>query len=128
MVPFEIGLLYEWMHAVLWPLCRVLALVHVAPVMGDAANSLRVRLRLAAATTVAVAPTLAPMPSLPTGSFAALWLTCQQVLIGIALGLVMRIVFAAVKAGGEIIGLQMGLSFASLFDPATGANTAVLSR
>src|SRR3546814_9913039 len=45
-----------------------------------------------------------------------------------ALGLVMRIVFAAVQTAGEFIGLQMGLSFASFFDPATGANTAVLSR
>ena len=29
---------------------------------------------------------------------------------------------------GEFIGLKMGLAFASFFDPATGANTAVLSR
>src|SRR3546814_17883444 len=36
--------------------------------------------------------------------------------------------FAAVQTAGEFIGLQMGLSFASFFDPATGANTAVLSR
>jgi flagellar biosynthetic protein FliR len=40
----------------------------------------------------------------------------------------MRVVFAAVQTAGEFIGLQMGLSFASFFDPATGANTAVLSR
>jgi flagellar biosynthetic protein FliR len=40
----------------------------------------------------------------------------------------MRIVFAAVQTAGEFIGLQMGLSFASFFDPATGANTAVLAR
>src|SRR5690606_23572295 len=48
--------------------------------------------------------------------------------IGIAMGLMMRIAFAAVQTAGEFIGLQMGLSFASFFDPATGANTAVLSR
>src|SRR3546814_16846555 len=77
---------------------------------------------------MAIAPALDPMPQLPTASFAGLWLGLQQVLIGMALGLVMRIVFAAVQTAGEFIGLQMGLSFASLFDPATGANTAVLSR
>jgi len=128
MVTFDIGLLYDWMNAFLWPFFRILALVTVAPALGESSIPMRVKLGLAATATVAVAPTLAPMPSLPTGSFTALWLTCQQVLIGIALGLVMRIVFAAVQAGGEIVGLQMGLSFASLFDPATGANTAVLSR
>lgn len=41
----------------------------------------------------------------------------QQVLIGIALGFTMRLVFAAVQTAGEFVGLQMGLSFASFFDP-----------
>ena len=49
-------------------------------------------------------------------------------LIGIAMGFSMRLVFAAAQTAGEFVGLQMGLSFASFFDPSTGANTAVLSR
>ena len=44
----------------------------------------------------------------------------QQLLIGLALGFAVRIVFAAVEFAGELIGLQMGLNFAGFFDPMTG--------
>ena len=45
----------------------------------------------------------------------------QQVLIGVSLGFAVRLVFAAVELGGELIGLQMGLNFAGFFDPATAS-------
>jgi flagellar biosynthetic protein FliR len=41
----------------------------------------------------------------------------QQVLIGVAMGFAVRMVFAAVEFAGELIGLQMGLNFAGFFDP-----------
>jgi len=99
-----------------------------APVLGDSTIPVRAEVRFAALVAIAIATALGPMPQVPTASFAGLWISLQQVLIGMAMGLVMRIVFAAVQTAGEFIGLQMGLAFASFFDPATGANTAVLSR
>ncbi len=128
MLTLNLAQIYDWMNAFLWPFFRILALISVAPVVSESSIPMRVKTGLSAMIAVTIAPALAPMPQLSTGSFAALGLACQQVLIGIALGLVMRIVFAAIMAAGEFIGLQMGLSFASFFDPATGANTAVLSR
>ncbi|WP_016614531.1 flagellar biosynthetic protein FliR, partial [Yersinia pestis] len=52
----------------------------------------------------------------------------QQILIGVALGVTMQFAFAAVRLSGEVIGLQMGLSFATFFDPSGGPNMPVLSR
>jgi flagellar biosynthetic protein FliR len=52
----------------------------------------------------------------------------QQTLIGIAMGLVLRVVFAALDLMGEIISLQMGLSFATFFDPVAGGQTAVVGE
>ncbi|MGE4368207.1 MAG: flagellar biosynthetic protein FliR [Burkholderiaceae bacterium] len=120
--------LYEWIAAFLWPMFRIMGLLATAPLLGDAAIPTRIKVGLGAVVTVAVAPTLGPLPDVPPASWTGLWIAFQQVMIGIAMGLVMRIVFAAVQTAGEFIGLQMGLSFASFFDPATGANTAVLSR
>lgn len=128
MVSFELDQLYGWITAFLWPFFRILSLIGTAPVLGDASIPLRVKVGFAAMVTVAIAPSLAPMPAIAPASYEGLWITLQQVLIGISLGLTMRIVFAAVQTAGEFIGLQMGLSFASFFDPATGANTAVLAR
>ena len=128
MVSFQLDQLYGWIITFLWPFFRLLGLMGTAPVLGDSAIPTRVKIGLAAVTALAIAPSLAPLPTVPPGSYEGLWIAAQQVLIGISLGLVMRIAFAAVQTAGEFIGLQMGLSFASFFDPATGANTTVLSR
>ena len=61
-------------------------------------------------------------------SWSGLLLIVQQTLIGIAMGLVLRVVFAALDLMGEIISLQMGLSFATFFDPVAGGQTAVVGE
>lgn len=128
MVSFQIDQLYGWITAFLWPFFRILSLIGAAPVLGESSIPVRVKIGFAAVVTVAVAPSIGPLPNIPPASYEGLWITLQQVLIGTSLGLTMRIVFAAAQTAGDFIGLQMGLSFASFFDPATGANTAVLAR
>ena len=68
------------------------------------------------------------MPQLALDSPLAFMLIAQNVLIGLALGFAVRIVFAGVELAGEMIGLQMGLGFASFFDPASGGQTNAASR
>ena len=55
-------------------------------------------------------------------------LVLQQVLIGVALGFSVRVVFAAVEFAGEVIGLQMGLNFAGFFDPLSASSGTASSR
>lgn len=128
MVSVDIDQLYQWMNGFLWPFFRIAGLVGTAPILSESSIPIRLRVGLAVLCTLVAAPLLGPMPDVPTGSFAGLLIAAQQVIIGIALGLTMRMVFTAALMAGEFIGLQMGLAFASFFDPATGANTAVLSR
>lgn len=128
MISVDIDQLYTWINAFIWPFFRILSLLGTAPVLGESSIPIKVKIGFSAMIAIAVAPSLPPLPPVAPASFAGLWIALQQVLIGMALGLTMRIVFAAVQTAGEFIGLQMGLSFASFFDPASGANTAVLSR
>ena len=128
MVSFEIGQLYGWINGLLWPLFRIAGLVALAPILGEASIPVRVRIGLCLVITIVVAPVAGPMPDIPPSSWQGLLIAAQQVLIGMALGLCMRLIFTGVMMAGEFIGLKMGLAFASFFDPATGANTAVLSR
>ncbi len=128
MISVTIDQLYAWINAFFWPFVRIAAMVGSAPLLSESAIPARVKVGLSVMLTLIVAPSLGPMPPLATASWAALWIIGQQILIGLALGLTMRIIFAAVQTAGEFIGLQMGLSFASFFDPATGSNTAVLAR
>src|SRR5699024_4309079 len=128
MISVDIDQLYQWMNGFLWPFFRIAGLVSIAPILGESSIPIRLKVGVAALCTLVAAPLLGPMPDVPTGSFAGLLIAARQVLIGIALGLCMRLVFTAVMMAVGFIGLQMGLAFASFFDPATGANTAVLSR
>ena len=114
----------SWLSLYFWPLLRVLALISTAPILSERSVPKRVKLGLAMMITFAIAPSL-PANDVPVFSFFALWLAVQQILIGIALGFTMQFAFAAVRTAGEIIGLQMGLSFATFVDPASHLNMPV---
>lgn len=117
-----------WMVAFLWPFVRMLALISTAPVFSESAVPRSAKVGLAVLLAIAIAPTLGPLPAVPLVSAAGFWILIQQILIGAAMGFSMRMVFAVVQAAGEYSGLQMGLSFASFFDPTSGGNTMVLAR
>jgi flagellar biosynthetic protein FliR len=120
--------LNAWLISFSWPLTRILGLIMVAPAFGHRSVPRRVKIGLGVFITLIVAPTLPPMPDVGLGSWHGLFILVQQLLIGIAIGFTMRIAFAAVEAAGEIIGLQMGLGFASFFDPQSAGQTLVLGR
>ncbi len=120
-----------WLTAFLWPFVRMLALVAIAPVTGHRSTPVRVKIGLAGFMALVVAPTLPPMPPMPVATvFSAqgVWIIVNQFLIGAALGFTMQIVFAAIEAAGDIIGLSMGLGFATFFDPHSSGATPVMGR
>jgi len=128
MITFSEAELLAWLTPLLWPFLRALALFTSLPVLGQRAVPMRVRVALAFFITIAAQATLPAMPTVPLDSAAALLLAAQQVLIGLALGFAVRIVFAAVEMAGELIGLQMGLNFAGFFDAATASQTTASGR
>ncbi|MPV60900.1 flagellar biosynthetic protein FliR [Burkholderia sp. HI2761] len=117
-----------WLTAFLWPFVRMLALVATAPVVGHAAVPVRVKIGLAAFMALVVAPTLGAMPDVTVFSAPGIWILVTQFLIGVAMGFTMQLVFAAVEAAGDFIGLSMGLGFATFFDPHTSGATPVMGR
>ena len=120
--------LNTWMTAFLWPFVRILALIATAPIVGHMSVPVRVKIGLAAFITVIVAPTLGPLPPPTVFSAAGIWILVNQFLIGAALGLTMQVVFGAIELTGGVIGLQMGLGFATFFDPGSSGASDVLSR
>ncbi|MBY4896999.1 flagellar biosynthetic protein FliR [Cupriavidus sp. AU9028] len=120
--------LYEWIAAFIWPLFRLLALFGTAPLFSEMSIPRQVKIGLAAMIAIVVSPTIETLPVVPVYSFDGLMIILNEIGIGLALGFTMRLVFHAVAYAGEIIGLQMGLSFASFFDPQSGGQTMVLGR
>lgn len=115
--------------AFLWPLSRILALIATAPILGNPSIPVRVKLGLAVMITVLVMPLVEKsLPQIDPASGVGLVILLQQILIGIAIGFVMRIVFVAVETAGELIGLQMGLGFAIFFDPQNSGQIDIVGR
>ena len=118
----------SWVGAFLWPFVRIGAMLMSMAVIGTRALPARFRLMLALAITVLIAPLLGPAPAVDPLSGAGLAITVQQLLIGVAMGFVLRMVFAALEVAGEMIGQLMGLGFASLVDPQNGVQVPAVSQ
>lgn len=117
-----------WILAFMFPLARILGVVATAPVFNNVALNARNRLMCGLAIAFALAPTLPPMPDIPANSWQAMAILTQETLIGVLMGFSIRIVFAAIDIAGELIGMQMGLSFAVLYDPQTAGQTPVITN
>ena len=117
-----------WIAAFMFPLARILAFITAAPLWSTAGIPRRTRLILGIAITVAVAPALPAMPAVQPASLGGLWIMAQQMLIGIGMGFAARIVFTAFDLAGEFIGFQMGLGFATFYDPLNSSQTPVITE
>jgi flagellar biosynthetic protein FliR len=127
-VGFSETQLLAWLTPLLWPLLRALALLATLPVFSQRAVPARVKIGLALFIAIAAQPTLPAIAVVPLDSPAAVLRTVQQVLVGVTLGFAVRVIFAAIELGGEIIGLQMGLNFAGFFDPVSASQGTASSR
>lgn len=128
MVEITEAQLLAWITPLLWPFIRVLAMFSSLPVLGTRTVPMRVRVGLAALVALAAQPSLPAMPVVALDSPLAFAIVAQQVVIGLAVGVSVRIVFAAVEYAGEVTGLQMGLNFAGFFDPVSASTATATSR
>ncbi|WP_298603939.1 flagellar biosynthetic protein FliR [Zoogloea sp.] len=117
-----------WLALLAFPMARILGFVGAAPVFGNNGVPRRIKLVVGLAITMGLLPVVTATPPEAIDSWAGILILFQQTLIGIAMGLVLRVVFAALDLMGEIISLQMGLSFATFFDPVAGGQTAVIGE
>ena len=120
--------LNTWIAALLWPLSRILGLIAAAPLFGNAAVPASVKVTLGALLAMIIAPTVPALPAVNPMSLPGLLILTQEMLVGLAMGFSIRIVFSAIEMAGEISSLTMGLGFASFFDPQTKGRSSAISQ
>lgn len=121
------GQLEAWVANAFFPFVRIGACLMVAPMFGARFVPARTRILLAAALTALVVP-LMPATGITPFSAQGLVVVAQQLLIGIALGFALQIVFDALGLAGQLLANSMGLSFAFNVDPLRGSSTAALGQ
>ena len=108
---------------------RMGAAVMVLPAFGEGFVFPRARLCFALVLAIALAPVVAPsLPAAPDSTALMLWIVIREVLIGLALGGIVRFLVSAVGIAGAIVATQTGIATASLFDPSQGDQIAVVGR
>lgn len=120
--------LNAWLAAFFWPFFRILALIAAAPFFGARGIPAHLKIAMAFILTMLIAPLLPPMPSIQPASAQGLLILVQQLMIGSAMGLIMRLAFSAMEMAGHITGLQMGLGFATFFDPQNSSQVPILGQ
>src|SRR5688500_12166693 len=128
MITLTAGQLEAWLGQMFWPFVRIGACFMVAPAFGAVFVPRRMRLVLAGAVALLVAPLVAAPNGITPFSTAGVVVTIQQVLIGVALGFALQILFDAVAMGGQLLANSMGLSFAFNVDPMRGTSTPALGQ
>lgn len=128
MITFSEAQLVSWLSPILWPFLRVLAMFSVAPVFSQRSIPARTKIGLAFLIALCAQPVLGNQPVISINSSEALGTLVQQIGVGIAIGFAVRLVFAAIEMAGELVGLQMGLNFASFFDPVSNAQLSAVAR
>lgn len=122
MITVNANQLEGWLVGLFWPFVRIGSCFMIAPAFGATAVPVRIRIVLAGAVALLVAP-LVTVPEVTPFSAAGVVITVQQVIIGAALGFSLQILFDAVSLGGELLSNSMGLSLAFNLDPQNGAST-----
>ena len=128
MMTFASSEIMSWLGGFLWPLFRVAALVTAAPIFGARTVPMRIKLVFSLMLTVLIMPTLPEAPAVDPISGEAVLITINQLLIGVAMGLSLQLIFGMFVVGGQIIAYQMGLGFATMVDPTSGTSVPVISQ
>ncbi|HEY8023034.1 MAG TPA: flagellar biosynthetic protein FliR [Burkholderiaceae bacterium] len=114
--------------AYLWPMTRILGLMALAPLYNNGQIPARVKVGLAFLLAMVVAPAVPAGPAMDPMSLSGLLILAQQLIIGLAMGLAMRMAFAGMEMAGTVAGLTMGLGFATFFDPQSEGQSSAVSQ
>ena len=108
---------------------RISGLIISAPVLGD--NTIPVPVKAGFAFILSLlffplvaAPNLGPNPGLLSLTLGML----REVSVGLMLGFTARVVFVGIQLAGEVIGFQMGIGVANVFDPSSDAQIPLLGQ
>ena len=87
----------------------------------------RARLVVTLALSAALSSVLPAPPPMAVDAATALGVL-REFALGVAIGMMLRLAFEAGRLAGELVSQGMGLSFATLADPLSGASSPVLSQ
>ena len=114
----------RWLAQVAPLALRVGGLLTFCPFLGDRSVPSRIKVGLLIALTALLLPVV---PVRPISLAPVDWVRTVfgELLIGLLMGLTLQVVFEGMQFAGQVSGIQLGLSLATLFDPQSEADSTV---
>jgi len=118
-----------WAFGFVLVLARVSAAVTLLPVVGEAELPMTVRAGVALALTILLLPAVtALLPAAPTDPVLAASMVLAEIVTGLWLGWLARLLVQALPMAGQFAAYVLGLSNVLQPDPILGAQASVLAR
>ena len=108
---------------------RVTAIVMSLPIFSgnNVPNMFKAGLSLAVALALFPVIDLTVLPQMAGWIYLTLGVI-SEVLLGLSIGLAIRLIMAGIQMAGQVSGYQMGLAIANIMDPATSMQTPILAQ
>ena len=108
---------------------RIGSAMILLPPFGEAFVYIRTRLVLALAISALATPLAEPyLPAMPSGPLALTIILTAEILVGLFIGGLARILLAGLHPASMVIAYQTGLAAALVFDPTQGQQAVVIGR
>ena len=126
-IPFSLDLLPAEVFVYLAVFSRVSAMMMMFPGFGERGIPARVKILISVVVVFTITPVVRQhVPPMPVDVLPMLILIGTEVVIGIALGVLVRMTMGALQVAGHIISFSIGLAFAQGFDPSQGTQSTLV--
>ena len=109
-------------------LVRVSGIISTAPVFGSSNIPPQIKVVLSLMLALILYPFIPLITVYPDRPDHYIILIASELLIGLVLGIIARFLFGAVEFAGTVIGFQMGLGMAMVFDPQSQEQISLVGR
>ena len=106
---------------------RVLGILASSPVFGHRAVVNQAKVGFALVLSIALYPAVPITLAATTDLFPFVFVVIKELMLGVMVGFVARLVFIAVQFAGEVIGIDIGFGVVNIIDPLSAERTEVAS-
>lgn len=124
------NILSNYTYTFLLVMIRYIGLFISAPILSSRVTPLRIRLSFVFFLTIITIPIIINIQvvEIPITPVAILLAVLSELVIGVIIGFIATLVFAAIQLAGQFIDLRMGFAMANVVDPITGANAPLMGQ
>lgn len=108
-------------------LVRIAGIVSVFPILNSRTIPMPVKTGLVTMLGLVLTPII-HLPSLPTDPTLVITGIGSEFLIGLTIGLAVRLLFSGFQVAGDLVGTQMGFGAIQMFDPMSHQNAPIIAQ